>query len=150
MGKPYLKIALVLCMLVLASTVVYAGVINRITINNTVNVLANGVGIYMDQACTAPLSAIAWGDVPRGGSKTFSFYVRAENGNEGTDINVFWDTATLPMSFTLTATLNGETWDKNTSRMVLKGTVSMGIFSLNVGSDVSVQPYIWYTEFRAE
>jgi hypothetical protein len=91
MRKTRLKVALAICMMVVASAAAYAAVINRITVNNTVNVLAAGIGVYKDNACAQPLSTIDWGDIPRGRMKDFIFYVRAESGSDGTGINAFWD-----------------------------------------------------------
>lgn len=125
----------------------YAAIINTITINNTCNVVAIGIGVYADSACTIPLTDIAWGDVPRGGEKTFSFWIRSEAGNDGS-IYVYWNTTVLPLGFTLSMVTDGSPWDP---APFYRTAGPMQVFpctmTLSVANDAAVQAYNWYTHF---
>lgn len=145
--KTKFKIALTI---LLASSILclgYAAILNTITVNNTCNVIAVGIGVYTNAGCTSPLTNIAWGDVPRGSQKTYQFWVRSESGNKE-DIYMCWNTTGLPFGFILTCTANSNLWD------LTPGYRTIGVeqlfaceFTLTVTNDAPIQAYNWYTHF---
>ena len=126
----------------------YAAVLNTVTVNNTANVKATGMGVFIDAACTQPLLNIAWGDILRGTSKTFNFWVRSESGNPD-NIYVTWNTTGLPLGFNLSATTNGIIpWDPAPNyRSLYPMQIMECQFTLSIARDTAVQAYNWYTSF---
>ena len=150
MTQTSLKATFAICVIVAAAAVAYASVVNSITVNNTVNVQARGIGVYQTYECTQQLVTMAWGDFPRGTGKTFTVYVRAESGS-APDINGFWNTTALPVGFTLSAEVNGvNTWNENVVLLMARGLVYNVSFSLTVAVDAEAKAYNWFTNFRGE
>ena len=145
--KTKFKIALTI---LLASSILclgYAAILNTITINNTCNVIAVGIGVYSNSICTQPLTSIAWGDIPRSGQKTFNFWISSESGNSDT-IYIYWNTTGLPLGFSLTCSINGNPSDPAPGyRTLAVSQVFACEFTLTIQSDVTCQGYNWYTHF---
>ena len=145
--KTKLKASLAALLICTFAAATYAAVLNTVTVNNTANVKATGMGVFTDAACIQPLLNIAWGDILRGTTKTFNFWVRSESGNPDI-IYVTWNTTGLPLGFNLSATTNGIPWDPAPGYRFLN---SMQIiecqFTLTIASDTAVQAYNWYTNF---
>jgi hypothetical protein len=57
------------------------------TISNTGSVKAIGVGVYWDQNCTNPVSAIDWGILEPGSTKNVTIYIRNE-GNSAVSLGM--------------------------------------------------------------
>lgn len=151
MAKTSLKATFAICVIVAAAAVAYSSVVNSVTVNNTVNVQARGIGVYQNFECTQQLLTIVWGDCPRGTGKTVTVYVRAESGS-ALDINGFWNTTALPVGFTLSASIDGGalSWDENMALSMTRGIVYNATFSLTVAADAEAKAYNWFTNFRDE
>jgi len=147
--KTKLKASLAALLICMVAAAAYAAILNTITVNNTCNVIAIGIGVFSDAACTQPLTEIAWGDIPRGGQKTFNFWVRSESGNTDT-IYISWNTTGLPLGFNLTATANNNPWNQAPGYRTLGvAQVFACEFILAVQNDAPCQAYNWYTHFTA-
>jgi len=147
--KKGIKISIAALLITAVAATTYAALLNTITINNTCNVVAIGIGVYADSACTIALTDIAWGDIPRSGQKTFNFWISSESGNLDS-IYMYWNTTGLPLGFSLTCSVNGNPWDTAPGyRMIAVSQVFSCEFTLTIQNDVTCQGYNWYTHFWA-
>jgi hypothetical protein len=145
--KTKLKASLAALLICTFAAATYAAVLNTVTVNNTANVKATGMGVFTDAACIQPLLNIAWGDILRGTTKTFNFWVRSESGNPDI-IYITWNTTGLPAGFNLTCTVNSNPWDPTPGYLTIAvGQVFACEFTLTIQNDAACQPYNWYTHF---
>lgn len=144
--KNRFKLAVASLLICTVAAAAYAAVLNIITVNNTCNVITVGIGVYQDAVCTLPLTEIAWGDIPKGGQKTFTFWIKNEPGTPD-NVYMYYNTTGLPLGFTLTLTENGYPLNPNQPLNMAHGEVDQCIFTLNIATDVACQSYNWYTNF---
>jgi uncharacterized repeat protein (TIGR01451 family) len=101
------------------------------TISNRGSVIALGVDVYSDSACTIALSTISWGTVNPGDTKNYTMYVK-NTGTVSVTLNMTignWNPSSASSYITLT-------W--NTEKYVLPaGQVVPAMLTLAVSSGVS-------------
>lgn len=112
------RVALALALVALTS-VIFGTVSSVIqasrTVSNTGSVKGIGVGIYWDQACTNRTSAISWGVLDPGSSKSVILYVRNEGNAPATLSKTVqsWNPSTAASYLTLNWSYAGQSLSVN-------------------------------------
>jgi hypothetical protein len=101
------------------------------TLSNTGAIQAVGVGVYSDQACTSPVSAISWGTISPGSNVNKTVYIRNE-GNSAATLSMTtsnWSPANASNYITLKWNYGGQTLAVNQVVQVM--------FTLSVSSSIT-------------
>ncbi len=108
-SKRILSAGVILWLIVLASfvAVAYNNLTSSQTVQVTGTVSAVNVGVYSDQACAVNCTAISWGNVNPGGSKSYAVYVK-NTGNVAVTLALTTG-SWIPTS---AGSLLAQTWDR--------------------------------------
>lgn len=104
---------------------------NNKTVSNSGSVKGVGVGVYLDQACTNPVSSINWGTIDPGSNVNKVIYIRNE-GNTVATLSMStsnWNPSSASTYMTLTWDYNGQT--------VSVGQVVQVKFTLTTSSSIT-------------
>jgi hypothetical protein len=112
-------------------SVLAAALVTSRTFSNSGTIVAIGVGVYSDSACTTVLPSINWGNLTLGASASYTIYVK-NNGTIPVTLTMTtgnWNPATASSYISLT-------WDKQ-NYVLTAGSSVQAALTLNVSSSLT-------------
>lgn len=134
--RKYLNATIAVVALVLISGFMIVQVLSAIQLSNTIStvrtiMLSVDMGVYQDASFTSAVTALDWGTLESGATKSYSVYIRNE-GNSVLTLSMStadWSPSTASNYLTLT-------WNSN-GRTVNAGEAIRATFTLTVSNSIS-------------